>query len=174
MLPKRLERNIVYESDWINLYTDKVQYPDGFIVDKYHVLHSCHDSICVIIENDNDEILLIKSYRYVLGREEWEVPAGRIEDGEDEVSTAKREAMEETGYEINDIQKVCTFNPNNGMSDLTIHLYRAKAGSSISNFDKNEVKEIAWFSKDTIKQMLKNNELYCGVSLIALMYALLF
>jgi ADP-ribose pyrophosphatase len=172
MIPKRLERTIVYESDWINLYTDKVQY-DDFIIDKYHVVHSVHESIGIIIENDRDEILLIKSFRYVIGREEWEIPAGRIENGEDGVTAARREAKEETGYEIKDIEKICSFNPNNGTSDLTIHLYRAKVGSCVCDFDRNEVLETVWKPKESIMKMLRDNDIRCGVSIIALFYALM-
>lgn len=174
MMPKRLERTVIYESDWVNLYTDRVQYPDGYIVEKYHCLHSIHDSVCVIVENEKDEILMIKSNRYILGREEWEVPAGRIENNEEEIVAARRETMEETGFDTKDIVKICSFNPNNGMSDLTIHLYRAKVGSAICNFDKNEVNEVVWFSKESVKKMLKDNDIRCGVSMIALFYALLF
>jgi 8-oxo-dGTP pyrophosphatase MutT (NUDIX family) len=174
MLPERLDRTVIYESDWINLYTDKVRYPDGLIVEKYHVLHSCHDSVCVIVENEKDEILLIRSNRYVTGREEWEVPAGRMEEKEDELTAAIRETREETGYEIKEVRKICSFNPNNGMSDLTIHLFHAKAGSLQNRFDENEVKDIVWISKEAVKQMLKDNEIQCGVSMIALFYAILF
>lgn len=170
MIPERMNRTVIYESDWVNLYTDKVKYPNGDIIEKYHVLHYDHDSVVVVIENDKDEILLIKSNRYVTGSQEWEVPAGRIEKDETAIMAAKRETLEETGYDIDEIIPVCSFNPNNGTSDLVIHLCKAKAIRQICDFDINEVESIRWFSKKEIKEMLINNEIYSGVSMIALLY----
>jgi len=174
MIPKRLERNVIYESDWINLYTDKVQLADGKIIDKYHYLHYPHESVCAILENDIGEILLIKSNRYVTNREEFEVPAGRIENGESAEQAMKREVLEETGYETSDIKYLCFFNPSNGMSDLKIHAYRAKAKEKVIDFDTNEIKDINWISKDRITDMLFRNEIQCGVSMLALLYVLQF
>lgn len=79
ILPKRLSTKTMYESDGICLYADRVQMPDGSIIDPYHRLHYPHDSICVVIFNQWEEILLIRSKRYIIGRLEWEIPAGRIE-----------------------------------------------------------------------------------------------
>ena len=78
MMPERLASKTIYESDWISLYEDKVKMPDGSIIDSYHRLHFPHESVCVVICNDKDEILMIQSKRYITGQLEWEIPAGRI------------------------------------------------------------------------------------------------
>ena len=49
--PKQVGRKIIYESDWICLYSDKVEMPDGRIFDTYHKLHYPHESSCVVIIN---------------------------------------------------------------------------------------------------------------------------
>ncbi len=170
MIPIRLNRNVIYESDWVNLYTDKVQLCDGKIIEEYHYLHYPNESVCAVLENDSNELLLIKSNRYVTGREEWEVPAGRIEDKETIEQALIREVKEETGYEINDFKYLCNFNPNNGMSNLKIHAYYVKVGRKTSDYDHNEVKDICWFSKDIVKDMIFRNEIQCGVSLLALLF----
>ena len=56
MMPERLASRTIYESDWISLYADKVKMPDGNIIDSYHRLHFPHESVCVVICNDKDEI----------------------------------------------------------------------------------------------------------------------
>ena len=79
ILPQRLGRKVIYESDWVNLYLDKVKMPDGRIFDTYHHLHYPHESVCIVIINEKDEIMLIQSKRYITSRLEWEIPAGRIQ-----------------------------------------------------------------------------------------------
>ena len=49
VLPKRLERTTIYESDYVCLYTDKVQLSSGYVIDKYHQLHYPHNAICIVI-----------------------------------------------------------------------------------------------------------------------------
>lgn len=61
MMPERLASKTIYESDWISLYEDKVKMPDGSIIDSYHRLQFPHESVCVVICNDKDEILMIQS-----------------------------------------------------------------------------------------------------------------
>lgn len=52
ILPEMLDRKIIYESDWVSLYSDKVKMPDGRIFDTYHKLHYSHESVCVVIVNE--------------------------------------------------------------------------------------------------------------------------
>lgn len=172
MLPKRLDRTVIYENSWVNLYVDKVLFPDGRLIEKHHLLHYDKQSVGVVIENDRDEILLIRSYRYTTNSIEWEIPAGGIEEGETIQEAAKREVLEETGYTTTEPQLICTFNPSNGMSDAVDNIVKCKAISNIDDFDKNEVKERKWVKISTIKEMISKNQIKCGVSLIGLLLAL--
>lgn len=82
--PQRLDSRSIYESDWVCLYADCVRMPrpSGAIAETYHRIQYPHESACVVIANQRGEILMIRSKRYVTGRMEWEVPAGRIEASE--------------------------------------------------------------------------------------------
>ena len=174
MMPERLASKTIYESDWISLYEDKVKMPDGSIIDSYHRLQFPHESVCVVICNDKDEILMIQSKRYITGQLEWEIPAGRIEDGESPEEAARRECMEETGCELEELVYLCSENPNNDMSDLLIHIYGAKVKSEEKLFDENELNCKKWKKRGDIMYMLKNKEIHCGVSMLALLYAFSF
>ena len=103
MLPKRLDRKPIYESQWINLYIDKVLMPSGKIIEKYHQLDYPKDSITVLLFNAKSEICFIKSLRYTTQKIEWELPAGGVEKGEDVLAAAEREVMEETGFKLEKI-----------------------------------------------------------------------
>lgn len=76
-LIKKLDRKIIYESDLISLYCDKVQMPDGNIIESFHKIHYPFKSVSIVIINENDEILMIESRRYSTNSIEWEIPAGR-------------------------------------------------------------------------------------------------
>jgi len=174
IFPERLDRKVIYESDWVSLYADKVQMPDGRIFNTYHKLHYPHESVCVVIVNEKDEIMMIQSKRYVTSRLEWEIPAGRIESYESPENAAMRECLEETGCTLKDLTYLCCHNPSNGMSDLKLHVFGAKVDTEAMEIDENEVNAKKWITKDEVLKMLKNNETQCGVSMLALLYAIQF
>jgi ADP-ribose pyrophosphatase len=167
---KRLSRKTIYECPWFNLFGDKVILPDGKLIENYHVIDYKKESVAVIIENENNDILLIQSYRYVTDSLEWEIPAGHIEEGESILEAASRESFEETGYEIEDHHMLYSYNPSNGSSSQVFHIVAAKAGKQKTvEFDRNEVKEIRWFSKEEVKDLIRDKELRDGYSLTALL-----
>ena len=173
-LPKRLDRTTIYESDYVCLYADKVELPSGYVIEKYHQIHYPHEAVSIVVFNEHDEILLIQSKRYTVMRLEWEIPAGRIEDGETKEDAARRECMEETGCTVKDLRFLCSQNPANGMSDCVCHVFAAKVNTESANFDQNEVATKKWVSREKILEMLKNNDTKDGVSILAILYALEF
>ena len=172
MIPEKLSREVIYESEWISLYADKVKFQDGFILDKYHFAHFDNDSVGIVVLNDNNDVLLIKSNRYITQSEEWEIPAGRVEKGESLKDAAVRETLEETGYTISEPKLVYKYNPSIGSSDQVFTLFKAVAIEKEEDFDKNEVAEIAWVSRKKITEMLMQNEIRCGFSLTGLILVL--
>lgn len=174
VFPERLDRKIIYESDWICLYADKVKMPSGYIIETYHKLHYLNESVCVVIVNEKDEVLMIQSKRYVTERLEWEIPAGRVERNEKPEDAARRECLEETGCTLKDLTYLCCQNPSNGMSDLKIHVFGARVDTENMDFDENEVNAKRWIPKEKVLEMLKENQTYCGVSMLGLLYAIQF
>ncbi|MCL2197509.1 MAG: NUDIX hydrolase [Defluviitaleaceae bacterium] len=172
MIPKRLSREIIYESDWVSLYADKVEYPNGYILDRHHLVHFDYKSVAVVVKNEKDEVLLIKSNRYVTQSEEWEIPAGRVDNDEPSIKAATREVLEETGYTITDPQLIYKYNPSNGISDQVVAVYKANALKKEGQFDTLEVMDIKWVSKETVTKMITQNEIRCGLSLTGLMLVL--
>ena len=172
MIPKKLSREIIYESEWVSLYADKVEFPGGHIIERYHNIHFDNESVSIVITNDKSEVLLIKSNRYVTQSEEWEIPAGRVDNGELAVNAAIREVVEETGYEITKPELIYKYHPTNGISDQVMGVYKASAIKKTGQFDTMEVADIQWVSKEKIADMLNKNEIRCGVSLIGLMMVL--
>lgn len=173
-MPVRLERKVIYESEFICLYTDKVKLPSGHIIEKYHQLHYPKEAVCIVIFNEKDEILLIQNRRYTVGRLEWEIPAGRIEPGETMEEAARRECIEETGCTLKELKYLCSQNPANGMSDSICHCFAAKVLSESKESDTDEIASKKWISRNDVLNMLKNNETKDGVSILGILFALQF
>lgn len=172
MIPKRLSRRAAYENEWVSLYLDRVDYGDGTIIDPYHVIHFDQPSVAMIIENEQEEILLIRSNRYVTQTEEWEIPAGRVERGEAAANAALRETMEETGYTLTVPELVYEYYPIYGISDKRFLIYRAKAMQREGVPNPQEVSAVRWVSKVKLREMIAKQEIRCGLSLTGLLLAL--
>ena len=61
--PERLARTIIYENPWVNLYVDKVRFPDGRIIEKHHLLDFEKEAVAALVENSRGEILFVHAYR---------------------------------------------------------------------------------------------------------------
>ncbi|MFH1286232.1 MAG: NUDIX hydrolase [Candidatus Magasanikbacteria bacterium] len=173
MLPKRLDRKTIYESQWINLYTDRVLMPSGKIIEKYHFLDYPNDSVVVLLTNDKNEMCFIKALRYTTQNIDWELPAGGIDKNEDILKAAEREVLEETGFKTRALKLRYSFNPSNGMSNQTTHVVIGEVDVSKQvDFDTDEVNEIHWLSIAKVKELVDNKEISDGISLIAILFYL--
>ena len=82
MKPERLARTVIYQSQWVNLFVDKVQFPNGRIIEQHHLLDFEYPAVIVVIEDERQRLLLVRVCRYTTGRTDWELPAGGVEAGE--------------------------------------------------------------------------------------------
>jgi ADP-ribose pyrophosphatase len=169
MKPKRLSRTVIYENPWVNLYIDKVQFPGGRIIEKHHLLDFEKEAVGVIVENEPGQILLVHAYRYTTNTIEWEIPTGGIDQGETILEAARREVWEESGYETVNHKLVYTYYPQNGISNQVFHITRSRAARKTGDFDKNEVRDFKWVSRQKIQQMIGDKLIKDGFSLTALL-----
>ncbi len=169
MKPERLARNIVYQSPWVNLYLDTVKFPNGLLIEKFHLLDFPRAAVTAIVEDDSGNILFTRICRYTSSTTEWELPAGGVETGETEIEAAKREVLEETGYTSDHYELVYSYYPMNGSANKVFHVVCCIAIDHIQDFDKNEVSETRWFTRDEAKQMIEDKVITDGFTLTALL-----
>jgi ADP-ribose pyrophosphatase len=163
-----LAREVIYRSPWVNLYADRVRFSNGRVVERHHLLDfNCHASGAVI-ENDRGEVLLVRVYRYVGAATQWEIPAGRSDGNESPVATARREALEETGFTTRGHRRLYSYFPMNGIADHVFHIFWCRAGERRGDFDAGEINQIRWFRRAEIEKRLRRNSFRDGFSATAL------
>ena len=91
-----LSKNPVYHGKILNLRVDSVRLPSGKRTIREVVEH--RPAVCIIPMINDEEVLLIRQYRYAVGEDILEIPAGLVEDDETFADAAQRELQEEIGY----------------------------------------------------------------------------
>ena len=140
------------------------------MIDRHHILAFPSDGVAVLVENNEGMLLFVLAYRYTTDSLEWEVPAGGREAGETVTAAAAREVREETGYETGEHELLYSFHPINGISDKIYHVVRCKTVSAApAAFDKNEIAQCRWFTRDEVRQMIAKRQINSGFTLTALL-----
>lgn len=118
----RLSGEAVFEGRLLHVYRDRVKLPDGRESTREYLRYPGAAAVVLLKEG---KILLERQWRYPLGRAFWEVPAGKLEAGEDPALCAARELEEETGYASDTWTPLGTICPGIGYSNEVISLYLA-------------------------------------------------
>ncbi|MFA6808168.1 MAG: NUDIX hydrolase [Eubacteriales bacterium] len=116
-----LKKETIFEGRIIKVNRDTVKLPNGNVSTR-EVVH--HPGAVGIVPFKENNILMVRQYRYALLKETLEIPAGKLDRGEEPEACALRELREETGYS-GDMHYLGSFNTSVGFSDEIIHLYSA-------------------------------------------------
>ncbi|MHB1496539.1 MAG: NUDIX hydrolase [Acidimicrobiales bacterium] len=105
----------------------------------------------------------------------WEIPAGRVETGENPEEAAQREAIEETGWRPVGLRPLLSYQPANGLSDQQFHLFLCERAEHLGEpTDTAEFERLEWVSTERLSNIAKAGEMLDGLSLTAVLYALAF
>ena len=154
---KTVSTQIKYTGHIINVRVDEVVLPDNKIHPREVVEHP---GGVVIIPFLDDKIILIKQWRHPVGCELIELPAGKLNRGEDPLEAAKRELEEETGYKSDNLEPLGFIYTTPGFSDEKLYFYKAtNLIPSKTNFDEGEFIENFIVSADEIHTMIKEGKI---------------
>ena len=168
---KCVKKNYVYQGKIINVRCDDALLPDGKPCKREIIEHS--GGACVLYVEDG-KILLVRQYRYAYGEDVYEIPAGKLEKGEDPSFAAMRELEEETGITPKKVELIYVMYPTPGYTNEKIYIYRATDGVRTSAHpDEGEYVECVWLPIEEVKEMMKSGKIRDGKTIIAVQAYLL-
>ena len=165
---KTVSENYVYRGKILSLRNDEALTADGIPCKREIVEHG--GGACVLYEEEG-KILLVRQYRYAYGECVWELPAGKLDKGENPKRTALRELEEEAGIRAGDAEFLFEIYPSPGYTNERIYLYRVTGGEGVPACpDEGEFGQTRWFDKDELLSMLGRGELHDSKTLVALLW----
>ncbi len=168
LFEKTVNKNYVYEGRIINVRRDDAELYNGKPCVREVVEHN--GGVCVAAITDNKELIFVRQFRYPYMEVVLELPAGKLEKGEDPFEAGKRELAEETGTVAGKYYDLGKFYPTPGYCGEIIHLY---AGSELTatnmNPDEDEFLEVEKIHIDKAVDMVINNEIRDGKTIALIM-----
>jgi ADP-ribose pyrophosphatase len=121
---KLVKRTTVFEGRVFDIIVDDVEYPSGNTTVREVARHAGGAVVVPVL--DDGRVVLIRQHRYPLDEVIWELPAGKLDRGEDPLACAKRELEEETGYAASEWKLLNSIFTTPGFCDEVLHIYLAR------------------------------------------------
>ena len=155
---KTITSETVYKGRIITLKKDTALLPDGNSADREFIEHP--GGVCVAAITENNELLMVKQFRYPYKEVVLEIPAGKKDVGEDPFATGKRELKEETGAAANEYIELGELYPSPGYCGEIIWMYGAK-GLTFENMnpDEDEFLEVEKIPLEKVVGMIVKGEI---------------
>ena len=156
----------VYSSAILRLHLERIRTVDGRETDWTVV--DVGDGVAVLPVESDGSVWMIRQYRQAVGRVVWELPAGRVETDEDVAAAGQRELREEAGLLAAEMVPLGPILPLDGICRHQIHLYLARGLSEAETAHETfEDIEIARFTPEEFRRMIRSGELEDGIALAA-------
>lgn len=165
-----LESTPVFDGALLKVRRDRVRLPDGKESVREYVRHP--GAVVVLAVLPDGALLFERQYRYPLRRAFLELPAGKIDAGEDVFECARRELREETGYEAAQWQYLGVMHPCIGYSDERIEIFLARGLTQVGHaLDEGEFLEVLSLTLDEAIRKIDAGDITDGKSIVALFKA---
>ena len=154
---EKLSSEKVFGGRIFDVCVDIVALPDGGRAVRECVRHP--GGAAVLFVRDGN-IALVKQFRYLYGEELYEIPAGKLDAGEDPRSAALRELEEETGYRAAECKHIMDIYPTPGYTDEVIHIYCVESARFVGqNLDEGEFLGVEFVPADEVAAMIFRGEI---------------
>lgn len=158
----------IYDGKIVKLQVDEVILPNGKAAKREIIKHP--GAVAVIAITNEDKLVMVEQYRKALERSIVEIPAGKLEPGEEPIVTARRELEEETGYGAHTFTFLQAFATSPGFADEIIHLFVAKDLYQIEDkagLDEDEFVELLEVSLEEAQAMVADERIYDAKTALA-------
>ncbi|MFA9396874.1 MAG: NUDIX hydrolase [Clostridiaceae bacterium] len=166
---KTINENIIYDGKVVRLKLQEVEIQNGMRAKREIINHP--GGVAILAYKDEDTILMVEQYRKPFDRLMIELPAGKLEYGEDIEICGRRELEEETGYKANNFKYLGSVVSSPGFCDEKIHLFKASdlVKGSIGG-DEDEFINVLEIKKHKVLEMIKSGEITDAKTICAFMY----
>lgn len=168
---KTVKKNYVYEGKILKVRCDDALRPDGKPCKREIVEHPGGTSVLYVRDG---KILLVKQFRYAFGESIYEIPAGKLNAGEDPAEAAKRELSEEAGIDAERLTLLCEYYPTCGYSAEKIYIYEAHdCTQGKAHLDDGEFLNVEYLPIEDVWQKICSGEIKDSKTIIAVQRYLL-
>jgi ADP-ribose pyrophosphatase len=168
---KTISTEKIYKGKIIDLQVDEVTLPNGKTSKRELIKHP--GAVAVIALTPEGKLVLVEQYRKALEKSIVEIPAGKLEPGEEPIVTAARELEEETGYGCEKLEHLISFYTSPGFADELVHLYVAKNIKRIEEareLDEDEFVELIEVTVEEASMLIEEKRIHDAKTAYAVQY----
>lgn len=155
---KTVKSELVFDGKVVKLFVDEAELDNGMTVNRELIKHP--GGVCVLPIDENGDVYMVKQFRYPFKTALYELPAGKLEYGEDHRTCGIRELKEETGAEAGSLEYLGCIYPTVAYDTEIIHMYLARDLSfGEQHLDEGEFLDVIKLPFDKVFEMAMNGEL---------------
>lgn len=165
---KTISSEQIYDGRVVKLFVDKAELENGEVVTREMIKHP--GGVCIVPLDEDDNVLMVRQFRYPTRRVLLEIPAGKLEFGEDHRECGLRELKEETGCTCDEFTYLGYLIPTPAYDNEIIHMYLARGlHSGEQDLDKDEFLDVEKIPLAKAVEMIMNNEINDAKTQLALL-----
>lgn len=169
MEEKTIEREVIYQGKIFDVEKHVVSLPNGNTSVRELVYHN--GAVAVLVIDESDNIVMVEQYRKAFESMSLEIPAGKLEKGEEPMASAGRELEEETGYTAESLEKIFSFYGAPGFCSERVDVFVAKGLSAGEmNLDEDEFLNVKRYSFDEAVALLDRGTITDAKTIMAIQW----
>lgn len=167
---KTISSESIYDGKIIKVRVEQVELDDGSTAMRELIAHP--GGVGVIAVDENNEVFMVTQYRIAAKSMMMEIPAGKLEYGEDPLECGKRELIEETGYKASEFTHLGEYYATPGYCEEKLNIYLARGLEFVGqHLDEGEFLNVKKYSLDTLYEMVMDNKIHDAKTAIAILKA---